>query len=66
MAKEEETKTPAEREACGIKWSTWAKIVNMGLGVLMIFYSVITFFSIAVDIFEASPVLVISFRLYEM
>mgnify|MGYP000123658434 CR=1 FL=1 len=55
-----------EREACGIKLSTWAKIINMALGVIMIVYSILTFFTIAVDIFDASPVLIISFRLYEM
>ena len=55
-----------EKEACGIRLSTWAKIVNMGLGALMVFYSVITFFTIAVDIFDASPVVIISFRIYEM
>ena len=55
-----------EREACGIKLSTWAKILNMGLGVIMIVYSIMTFFTIALDVFDASPILVISFRIYEM
>ena len=57
----------AEKEACGIRLSTWAKIANMVLGAIMIFYSIITFFTVALDIFDdASFVLVISFRVYEM
>ena len=57
----------AEKEACGIKLSTWAKIANMLLGALMIFYSIITFFTIALDIFDdASFILIVSFRIYEM
>ena len=57
----------AEKEACGIRLSVWAKIANMVLGAIMIFYSIITFFTVALDIFDdASFVLVISFRIYEM
>ena len=57
----------AEKEACGIRLSVWAKIANMLLGALMIFYSIITFFTIALDIFDdASFILIISFRIYEM
>ena len=57
----------AEKEACGIRLSVWAKIANMLLGAIMIFYSIITFFTVALDIFDdASFVLVISFRVYEM
>ena len=61
-----EVEKKKEREACGIKLSTWAKIANMGLGVAMIVYSVLTFFTIALDIFDASPILIISFKIYEM
>ena len=32
----------------------------------MFLFSVLTFFSIALDVFDASPILVISFKLYEM
>ena len=45
---------------------TWAKALNMGLGALMIVYSFLTFFSIALDIFDASPILIISFKVYEV
>ena len=34
--------------------STWAKVINMGLGVLMVVYSVFSFFSVALDVFDAS------------
>ena len=55
-----------EKELCGCKYSTLAKIANMGLGILMVFYSVITFFSIATAVFKESPILVIMFKVYEM
>ena len=50
----------------GCKLSSWAKIINMCLGGLMVFYSIISFFSVALDVFDASPVLIISFKIYEM
>ena len=56
----------AEKEFCGCKYSTLAKILNMGLGALMVVYSVFTIFSVALDIFDASPILTISFKVYEM
>ena len=56
----------AEKEVAGCKLSTWAKVINMGLGVLMVIYSVFTFFSIALDIFDASPVIIVTFKCYEM
>ena len=57
----------AEKEVCGIRLSVWAKIANMLLGALMIFYSIITFFTVAFDLFDdASFVLILSFRIYEM
>ncbi len=56
----------AEKEVAGCRLSTWAKVINMGLGVLMVVYSVFTFFSVALDLFDASPVLIISFKVYEM
>ena len=49
-----------------MKISTWAKLINMGLGALMVFYSFMTFFTIALDIFDASPILIISFKVYQM
>ena len=56
----------AEKEACGIKYSTWAKIINMVLGLVMIVYGVLTLFTVALDVFDASPILVISFKIYEV
>ena len=56
----------AEKEVAGCKMSTWAKVINMGLGVLMVIYSIFTFFSVALDIFDASPVIIITFKCYEM
>ena len=55
-----------EKEMCGFKLSTWAKIINMCLGALMVFYSIFSFFSVALDIFDASPILIISFKVYQM
>ncbi len=56
----------AEKEVAGCKISTWAKFINMGLGALMVFYSIITFFSVALDIFDASPVIIVTFKVYQM
>ena len=56
----------AEKEYCGMKLSTWAKVINMGLGALMIFYSIFTFFTVLGAVFDVSAILVISFRIYEM
>ena len=55
-----------EKEMLGCKLSTWAKVINMALGALMVFYSIISFFSVALDVFDASPILIISFKIYEM
>ena len=56
----------AEKEVCGMKLSTLAKVVNMLLGALMVLYSFLTFFTIALDIFDASPIIIITFKVYEM
>ena len=55
-----------EKEVCGCKISTIAKLINVCLGILMIFYSIFTFFSVAWDMWTSSPVIVITFRVYEM
>mmetsp|Transcript_6236 Transcript_6236/g.8325 ORF Transcript_6236/g.8325 Transcript_6236/m.8325 type:complete len:163 (-) Transcript_6236:143-631(-) len=56
-----------EPKKCGgMQVSTWAKLINMGLGGLMVFYSVITFFTIAADILSSSPILIVSFKIYEI
>ena len=55
-----------EKMMCGCKISMLAKLINVGLGILMIFFSIFSFFTIALDIFDASPVLIISFKCYEM
>ena len=60
-----EQKAP-EKEACGIKLTTWAKILNMGLGAAMVTYSILTMFTVALDAFSSSPILIISFRVYEV
>ena len=56
----------AEKEYCGMKLSTWAKVINMGLGALMIFYSIFTFVTVIGAAFDVSGILIISFRIYEM
>ena len=58
-------KTP-EKEFCGMKLTTWAKVLNMALGAAMVTYSVLTIFTVALDAFSSSPILIISFRVYEM
>ena len=55
-----------EKEVCGCKVSTLVKLTNVVLGLLMILYSVLSFFTIVLDVFDASPVLIISFKCYEM
>ena len=52
-----------EREWCGMKISTWAKVTNMGLGVLMILWSVFTFFSINLG---SEAVIAITFKAYSV
>ena len=65
MAKETEN-APVEREMAGMKLSTWAKLINVGLGCAMVFFSVFSFFNVATDVLDASPVMIISFKVYEM
>ena len=46
-----------------MKISTWAKVVNMGLGVLMIVYSFFTFFSLSLG---SEAVIIIMFKGYSV
>ena len=55
-----------QKEYCGARVSTWIKILNMILGILMVVYSVLTIFTVALDLFDETPILVITFRVYEM
>ena len=54
------------KEWCGMKVSTWAKLINVALGSIMIIYSFMTFFSLAFDLISESPVIIITFKVYEM
>ena len=56
----------AEKEVCGCRLSTLAKVINMVLGALMVLYSFLTMFNIAFSIFDESPIIIISFKVYEM
>ena len=55
-----------EKEVCGCKISTIAKLINVCLGILMIFYSIFSFFTVVLDLTDKSFVIVITFRVYEM
>ena len=46
-----------------MKISTWAKVTNMGLGALMILWSVFTFFSIELG---SEAVIAITFKVYSV
>ena len=61
--KEEKTEERKEKVIAGCRVSTWVKFVNMILGGLMIFYSVVSFWSIPID---TTAVIIITFRVYEM
>ena len=54
----------AEKELCSIRLSTWAKIINMALGALMVFYSVMTFFTSALKLGDVSYVIGVTFKAY--
>ena len=56
----------AEKVIFGANASTWIKILNVILGCLMIFYSFFTMFTVVFDVFDASPILIVSFRVYEI
>ena len=56
----------AEREMCGCKLSTLVKIINMALGAFMCVYGVFTIFTVIGDFGSSSPILFISFRIYQM
>ena len=49
-----------------MRLTTLAKVVNMALGASMIIYSVLTIFTIALSALDSSPIIVISFRIYEV
>ena len=65
-SKESKENKPKETEIAGMKLSTWAKLINVCLGVGMVLFSVFSFFSIPTDVVDATPVLIVSFKIYEM
>ena len=64
MGKEEPEVERKEKQICGCRLSTLFKLINMIIGGLMIFYSVVTFFTIKIA--DGELFLVYSFKVYEM
>ena len=66
MAKNESVDQPEKKEKvmCGCKFSTWIKMVNCLLGAAIVFYSVLSFFTIPLN--TGQMVVAYSFKVYEM
>ena len=62
MAKEQK-EAPKEKEMAGCKCSTWIKFIQMLIGVIMVAYSIFSFFEVHVD---ANSIVIYSFKVYEM
>ena len=54
------------KRICGFEIAQFTRMINVALGAVMVVFSALTLFNIPSSLMSESPVLIISFKVYEM